>query len=176
MPQVGAAVRSPKFRRGGCRAAGMLPSARCSSKASAEANVRLSMPLCANSRATPYRKPALSSTTITIGGCAAICHIRVQPRSSNVPNGGGRPLILIKEFQSAVNSHAASSDVRIEGQSSQVEVGLFVCSCAGTTGLAEIVATPTRISLYGDGERCGYPEVVVYVTVRRCFRGLPQRS
>src|SRR6267378_5266765 len=24
--------------------------------------------------------------------------------------------------------------------------------------LAEIVATPTRISLYGDGERCGYPE------------------
>src|SRR5258706_15470065 len=24
--------------------------------------------------------------------------------------------------------------------------------------LAEIVANPTRISLYGDGERCGYPE------------------
>src|ERR1700694_2207260 len=24
--------------------------------------------------------------------------------------------------------------------------------------LAEIVATLTRISLYGDGERCGYPE------------------
>jgi hypothetical protein len=24
--------------------------------------------------------------------------------------------------------------------------------------LAEIVATPRRISLYGDGERCGYPE------------------
>src|SRR3979490_3597503 len=24
--------------------------------------------------------------------------------------------------------------------------------------LAEIVATPARISLYGDGERCGYPE------------------
>ena len=78
-----------------------------SSNASAEANVRLSMPLCANSRATPFRKPC---------------------------------------------------GVRIEGQSSQVEVGLFVCSCAGAAGVAEIVATPTRISLYGDGERCGYPE------------------
>jgi hypothetical protein len=33
MPQVGAAARSPKFRRGGCRAAGMLPSARCRSRA-----------------------------------------------------------------------------------------------------------------------------------------------
>jgi hypothetical protein len=30
--------------------------------------------------------------------------------------------------------------------------------CAGAAELAEIVATPTRISLYGDGERCGYPE------------------
>jgi hypothetical protein len=43
-----------------------------SSNASAEANVRLSMPLWANSRATPFRKPALSSTTITTVGCAAI--------------------------------------------------------------------------------------------------------
>jgi hypothetical protein len=37
----------------------------------------------------------------------------------------------------------------------------LVCSFALTQvqrELAEIVATPTRISLYGDGERCGYPE------------------
>jgi hypothetical protein len=31
-------------------------------------------------------------------------------------------------------SQTASSGVRIEGQSSQVEVGLFVCSCAGAAG------------------------------------------
>jgi len=37
--------------------------------------------------------------------------------------------------------------------------------------LAEIVATPTRISLYGDGERCGYPEECRYATIYRCFRG-----
>src|SRR5216683_941940 len=91
-----------------------------SSNASAEANVRLSMPLCANSRATPFRKPC---------------------------------------------------GVRIEGQSSQVEVGLFVCSCAGAAGVAEIVATPTRISLYGDGERCGYPRSAGCATIYRCFRG-----
>src|SRR6266851_4273956 len=95
MPQVGVAARSPKFLRGGCRAAGRFPSARCRSRATppAEANVRLSMPLCANSRATPFRKPC---------------------------------------------------GVRIEGQSSQVEVGLFVCSCAGAAGVAEIVAPPRQ--------------------------------
>src|SRR5882672_5986091 len=43
-----------------------------SSNASAEANVRLSIPLCANSRATLFRKPALSSTTITTVCCAAM--------------------------------------------------------------------------------------------------------
>jgi len=49
-----------------------------SSNASAEANIRLSMPLWANSRATPFRKPALSSTTITTVGCAAISVSRPQ--------------------------------------------------------------------------------------------------
>src|SRR5713101_7040194 len=33
MPQVGVAARSPKFLRGGCRAAGRFPSARCRSRA-----------------------------------------------------------------------------------------------------------------------------------------------
>jgi hypothetical protein len=43
--------------------------------------------------------------------------------------------------------------------------------------LAEIVATPTRISLYGDGERCGYRE-----ECRLCYDlpmlqgGISQRS
>src|ERR1700736_353088 len=43
-----------------------------SSNASAEANVRASTPLSANSRVTPFRKPALSSTTITTVDCSAI--------------------------------------------------------------------------------------------------------
>ena len=71
-----------------------------SSNASAEANVRLSMPLCANSRATPFRKPALSSTAITTVG-VAICvssPIFVSSPRAVVPNGGGRPLIWIKEI------------------------------------------------------------------------------
>jgi hypothetical protein len=42
--------------------------------------------------------------------------------------------------------------------------------------LAEIVATPTRISLYGDGESCGYSEECRYATIQQCFRGIPQRS
>jgi hypothetical protein len=37
--------------------------------------------------------------------------------------------------------------------------------------LAEIVATPTRISLYGDGERCGYPEECRLCYNLPCFRG-----
>jgi hypothetical protein len=37
--------------------------------------------------------------------------------------------------------------------------------------LAEIVATPTRISLYGDGEKCGYPEECRLCYNKRCFRG-----
>jgi hypothetical protein len=37
--------------------------------------------------------------------------------------------------------------------------------------LAEIVATPTIISLYGDGERCGYPEECRLCYNFRCFRG-----
>jgi hypothetical protein len=54
-----------------------------SSNASAEANVRLSMPLWANSRTTPFRKPASSSTTITTVGLR--CHIRVQAPVRYVP-------------------------------------------------------------------------------------------
>src|SRR5258706_15696304 len=37
--------------------------------------------------------------------------------------------------------------------------------------LAEIVANPTRISLYGDGERCGYPEECRLCYNLPCFRG-----
>jgi hypothetical protein len=40
--------------------------------ASPEANVRLSMPWCANSRATLFSRLALSSTTITTVGSAMI--------------------------------------------------------------------------------------------------------
>ncbi len=61
-----------------------------------------------------------------------------------------------------------SSEVDVE---QQVEVGLFVCSCAGAAGVPEIVATPTRISLYGDGERCGYPRSAGRATIYGCFRG-----
>src|SRR5215211_505790 len=55
-----------------------------SSNASAEANVRLSMPWCANSRATLFRRPALSSTTITT---VRRHHIRVHPRGVHGPRG-----------------------------------------------------------------------------------------
>src|SRR3981189_2494180 len=41
--------------------------------------------------------------------------------------------------------------------------------------LAEIVATPTRISLYGDGERRGYPEECRLCYNLPCFRGISQR-
>jgi hypothetical protein len=34
--------------------------------------------------------------------------------------------------------------------------------------LAEIVVTPTRISLYGDGERCGYQRNAGYAIIYRC--------
>jgi hypothetical protein len=37
--------------------------------------------------------------------------------------------------------------------------------------LRKIVATPTRISLYGDGERCGYPRTAGYATVLLMLRG-----
>jgi hypothetical protein len=43
-----------------------------SSNASAEANVRLLIPWCANSRATLFRRPASSSTTITTVDCGMI--------------------------------------------------------------------------------------------------------
>ena len=64
-----------------------------SSNASAEANVRLSMPWCANSRATLFRRPALSSTTITTVGCAIISVS--SPEAYMAPQGVGQPLIWI---------------------------------------------------------------------------------
>src|SRR5207247_6399356 len=60
-----------------------------SSNASAEANVRLSMPWCANSRATLFRRPALSSTTITTVGISVS-----SPEAHIGPLGVGQPLDL----------------------------------------------------------------------------------
>src|SRR3977135_28057 len=60
--------------------------------ASAEANVRLSMPWCANSRATPFRRPALSSTAITSVDCAIISVS--SPEAYMAPQGVGQILDL----------------------------------------------------------------------------------
>jgi hypothetical protein len=61
------------------------------------------------------------------------------------------------------------------GQRGDPDVRLrLVCSFALSQvhrELAEIVAAPTRISLYGDGERCGYLEECRLCYNLPCFRG-----
>ena len=65
---------------------GLIGAPPLSINASAEANVRLSMPWCANSRASRFRRPALSSTTITSVGCAIISVS--SPEAYMAPRGG----------------------------------------------------------------------------------------
>jgi hypothetical protein len=71
---------------------------------SAEANVRVSMPLCAQ-----QPRHALQKARIVIDhdyDYLARCHIRVQSRRGMRPRCD-RPLIWIKEIQCAVDSQAA---------------------------------------------------------------------
>jgi hypothetical protein len=60
------------------------------------------------------------------GGCRAVGRLPSRCRTRN----------LVR-----CERQAASSASEFARQGSQVEAGLFVCSCAGAAGLAEIVAT-----------------------------------
>jgi hypothetical protein len=83
-----------------------------SSKASAEANVRLSMPLCATGEPRPSESPHCHRPR---SRPSAALPYRVQLRWARLcAQVARRPLIWIKEIWSAVNSQAASSRVRID--------------------------------------------------------------
>jgi hypothetical protein len=97
MPQAGAAAQFPKFPRGEYQPASRLPSAR-------------SMPWCANSRATLFRRPALSSTTITIVRCAIISV--PSPLGVDGPKGVGQPLIWINGTQTTIDPQRVGRESR----------------------------------------------------------------
>src|SRR5215204_7421760 len=84
-----------------------------SSNASADANVRLSMPWCANSRATLFRRPALSSTTITTVGCAIISVS--SPEAHIGPLGVDQPIDL-DQWNLVRNEHTTNGSSPVEAQ------------------------------------------------------------
>src|SRR5258705_8986986 len=82
-----------------------------SSNASAEANVRLSMPWCANSRATLFRRPTLSSTTITTVGCAIIS---VSSPEAHMALPGGRPTLDLDQWNLVRHEHTTNGSSPVE--------------------------------------------------------------
>ena len=84
------------------------------------------------------------------------------PKPFRTLYGGGR----VRAVNGFTSSNAAINEIErhrwvMSGAEGKAVRLRLVCSFALAQvqrELAEIVATPTRISLYGDGERCGYPE------------------
>src|SRR6478735_4032778 len=121
------------------------------SNASAEANVRLSMPWCANSRTTLFRRPALSSTTITTFGCAIISVS--SPLGVYAPQGD-QPTVDLDQWNLVRHQHTTngSSPVGLGGNAGWC--GL--CTCTSVDGTFETCSAMLRMSIHW-----GRPEVAV---------------